>query len=212
MVSGVVGSNTRRKLDPREFRGFALVDQFAPLVFINGADTKAARIFTLAHELVHVWIGETALSDARLDLPPKNDIERWDNEVAAEVLVPIRTLRDVFDPEAERVTELERLARVFKVSTLVVLRRIHDAALLADRDYVPAYAAELARVMRKLEERTSGGGNFYNTLPARMSKRFTRAVLANAVEGQTLYRDAFRMLGFRKQATFDQLAEHLGIA
>ena len=62
VVSGMVGANTTRKLDPEEFKGFALADEYAPLVSINGVDFESAKIFTLVHELVHLWLGETGLS------------------------------------------------------------------------------------------------------------------------------------------------------
>lgn len=114
MVSGVVGSNNRRPLDPQEFRGFALADPVAPLVFINGADTKAAQMFTLAHELAHLWLGETALSDACAAEAPTQAVERWCNRVAAEMLVPLSLLSAEHDPEADLRGELDQLSRRFK--------------------------------------------------------------------------------------------------
>ncbi len=211
MVSGIVGSNTHRKLDPHEFRGFALADELAPVVFINGADTKAAQIFTLAHELVHLGMGESGVDDVDMSAAEDNATERFCNAVAAEFLLPAVSLAGASIGLDQLTAELDRLARDFKVSTLVVLRRLFDLKYLTWTQYRSAYVEERERVLEILGRRSeSGGGNFYNTQPLRVSKRFARALIESTREGQTLHRDAFAMLGFKKIATFNELALRLG--
>lgn len=210
MASSIVGSNSHRKLDVEEFRGFALADEVAPLVFVNAADSKAAQMFTLAHELAHLWLGESGISDIEAGRVPQQQVERWCNAVAAELLVPMDAVQAELRVGAPLYEEIQRLARVFKVSSLVALRRLFDAGRIDEATLWDAYRAEVAR-LRALDRGVTGGGDFYRTLGARTGKRFARAVLASALEGQTLFQDAFRMLGVRKTATFYEAARELGV-
>ncbi|HFF6203513.1 ImmA/IrrE family metallo-endopeptidase [Stenotrophomonas maltophilia] len=209
MVTSVVGSNSHRKLDVEEFRGFALADDLAPLVFMNGADSKSAQMFTLAHELAHLWLGASGVSDPESGRMPEQQIERWCNQVAAELLMPMQALRAAYHPEMPIPQETQRLARLFKVSTLVALRRQFDAGFISQTLLWQHYRDELER-LRSLERRESGG-DFYNSLGARTSKRFARAILSSTLEGLTSFPDAFRMLGVRKTATFYEAARELGV-
>jgi len=209
MVNGVVGSNNRRKLDPAEFRGFALTDTFAPLVFLNGADSKAAQMFTLAHELVHLWFGQSALTDIGTADTSSADLEVACNRVAAEVLLPMEALRREYLPNRPIPEETARLARLFKVSTLVVLRRIADAGGLTRVQFLAATEAELERLSSL--RRTSGGGDFYATTTARCGKRFARAVVSSTWEGRASFTEAARLLGFHKMNTLRELGVSLGV-
>lgn len=210
MVSSVVGSNSHRKLDVDEFRGFALADNLAPLVFLNGADSKAAQMFTLAHELAHVWLGATGVSDAQVGQVPEQQTERWCNQAAAELLMPMAELRAAHERDAPIPDEIQRLAREFKVSTLVALRRLFDSGYIGQTALWQHYREEQER-LRTLKERSSSGGDFYHSLGARTSKRFARAIVSSTLEGLTSFPDAFRMLGVRKTATFYEAARELGV-
>lgn len=209
MVSGVVMNNNNRQLDPQEFRGFALADPLAPLVFINGADSKAAQMFTLAHELAHLWLGQSALSDVQAAEAPVHAVETWCNQVAAELLVPQAEFRAALQADEPLEVALQRLARHFKVSTLVLLRRMLDVGWLDRAAFWRAYRDEEAR-LQTLAARNAGGGDFYRTTVSRVSRRFAQTLVASTLEGRTLYRDAFRMLGISKPGTFNELGRTLG--
>ncbi len=211
MVNGVVGNNNYRRLDPSEFRGFALADPLAPLVFINGADTKAAQMFTLAHELAHIWLGSSALSNIGARPVQRSRREEiWCNAVAAEFLVPLAALRTELSDGEQVPDAMSRLARSFKVSTLVVLRRLLDAQWIDRENFEQHWQSESER-LTALNRGSGGGGDFYRTTLARVSRRFARALVESTREGHTLYRDAFRMVGVSKLETFNNLGREAGV-
>lgn len=210
MVSGVVGSNNTRKLDTKEFRGFALSDLFAPLVFVNGSDTKSAQMFTLAHEIAHLWLGQSALSDATVASISHHAVEQWCNRVAAEVLAPLESFNRDYSRNTDVHAEMQRLARVYKVSTLVILRRMHDAGGLTRDRFWALYQAEVQRLVAIMAAKT-GGGDYYRTTTSRVSHRFTRAIVTSALEGRSTFTEAFRLLGCKKMSTFAELGHHVGV-
>ena len=207
MISGIVGNSTRRRLDPEEFRGFALADPLAPVVFVNGADTKAAQMFTLAHELAHLWLGESALSDVAVRPTRLHRVEAWCNRVAAELLVPGQVVRAAHDPSADLFSETQRLARRFKVSTLVVLRRLKDTGRLGEEEFQVAYRDEIGRLSARS---AASGGSFHPTLRVRVGRRFGHALVTSTLEGRTSFSESLRLLGIRKMSTFREFAETLG--
>lgn len=212
MVSGIVMSNTHRRLDLEEFRGFALSDPLAPLVFVNGADSKTAQMFTIAHELGHLWLGASALSN--MDASPGSGFRReevWCNAVAAELLVPLDDLRMELDANDDRLENLVKsLAGDFKVSALVILRRLLDSGRIDRDQFVVAWKRESDILSRQSKSRSSGG-NFHLSTLARVGRRFARALVTSTLEGHTSYREACRMLGISGTDTFDSIGHEVGV-
>jgi len=201
MISDVVGDDKHRKLSVAEFRGFALADDLAPLIFINGADYEAGQMFILAHELAHLWLGKSGVSNPEAGKVSRLSIERWCDAVALEFLMPLAMLRQVYQSDRPIMDEVQRLSRHFNVCTPVILRRLFDAGFIDEPTLWQSYQKEMARI-HNVEQ--SSGGRAIHT-----SKRFADAVLSSTLEGQTLFLDAFRMLGVRKTSDFCEAVRRL---
>ena len=211
VINGVVGNNTRRKLDVKEFRGFALSDPYAPLIFVNGADAKSAQIFTLAHELAHLWLGDVGegLSGFQGLQPDGGDVERFCDQAAAEFLVPAAEIRDAWPGGADTGTAFEALASRFKVSPVVIGRRAMDLGLVEPEKFFSFYHEYTQREYQEKQPKT-GGGDFYNNQNTRVGRLFASQVIRAAKEGRIGFKEAYDLTGLNG-GTFQQYVRKLGI-
>ncbi|MBN1514726.1 MAG: ImmA/IrrE family metallo-endopeptidase [Phycisphaerae bacterium] len=208
VINGVVGNNTHRKLEVDEFRGFALSDEYAPLVFVNGADAKSAQMFTLAHELAHIWLGQSALTDTGVTSLPAQETEAWCDGAAAEFLVPAQELKACWRDIRRAAAPFEILARRYKVSPIVAGRRALDLRLLSREAFFAFYEQYAARERR--QRSAAGGGDFYNNQNTRVGERFAVHVILAAKGGRLSFKEAYDLTGLRGGA-FQEYASRLGV-
>jgi Zn-dependent peptidase ImmA (M78 family) len=191
-----------------EFRGFALSDAIAPVVFINSRDAKSAQIFTLAHEIAHLWIGVSGVSNPDFRKPSGgqvNEAEILCNRVAAEILVPGNDLRSRWQGNDTTESNVQRLVARYRVSRFVLLRQAFDIGLVSTNEYWATYEAYL---VDRRAVNGSGGGDFFTNALARNSTTLTNVVLSAVAEGRASYTEAARLLNV-KTGTLTRLADHM---
>lgn len=206
MRQGNLGHYTR-PLRVEEFRGFAIVDDWAPILFINSSDAPGARLFTLIHELCHIWIGQSGVSDGNPNTHRQEEV--LCNAVAAEFLVPAEEFQHLWQPELkpwER--NLAPLEAHFHVSTWVLARRALTLNFISSKQYRHYIAEQIERY--KNQERTGAPG-YYRTKKAQISQPFSKAVVGEALSGQLLLREAGRLLGGVSPSKIDTFARELGV-
>lgn len=210
VINSIVGNNPHRKLNVEEFRGFALSDELAPLIFVNGADARSAQMFTLAHELAHVWLGAegSGLSGFPGIFPEGGRVEQFCDRAAAEFLVPEAGLRACWPEVKREASPFEALARRFKVSPIVIDRRAMDLRLVDRQTFFDFYETHI-RQERK-HKPGAGRGSFYNTQNARVGRLFAIQVIRAAREGRIGFKQAYDLTGLNGGA-FQEYARRLGM-
>lgn len=189
MRSGIALGNTHRKLEVSEFRGFAISNAFAPVVFINSSDAPTARLFTLLHELAHIWIGSSGVSDG--NTANGREEERFCNAVAGEFLAPEDQFRALWNIDIQWEGNLAPLSTRFHISKLAIGRRALDLGYIEQGQYSRYYRM----VLKSFQDEKGGAGDYYRNATAKNSPRLSKAVLTEAMSGRMLLREAGNLLG-----------------
>lgn len=192
VFTSVVGNNTHRKIAVADCRGFVLVDEYAPFIFINAADAKAAQMFTIVHELAHIWTGKSAGFDFRNMQAAIDPVEQICDQVAAEFLVPKKSIINSW----QNTHDFKLLAKYFKVSPIVVARRALDLQKITKTAFFQFYNNYISEFTGK-KEKASGGGDFYRTTRKRVSMTYAAHVNRAVKSGELLYNDAYRLTGLK---------------
>lgn len=208
MMNGIVGSNTHRSLDIKEFRAFTIVDKYAPLIFINANDSYNGRLFSLAHEMTHIWLGVNSFfNDYQHPVNRISSLEILCNAVAAEILVPIKMFNNIWkdDKTGDIEEKVTNIARYFRCGTTVIARRALDQGFIDKVIYSKLAELAIAKYREKRSEQGSGG-DYYNTLKTRIDKRLVLALSNSVYEGKTTFIEAFRLTNTSRK-TFSTLVE-----
>lgn len=206
MRQGNLGHSTR-PLRVEEFRGFAIVDDYAPIIFVNHGDALGARLFTLIHELCHIWIGQSGISDGNANTHRQQEV--LCNAVAAEFLVPEQEFSSFWQHDlAHWHDNLPMLEAHFHVSTWALARRALTLNFISPTQYGRYIADQQA--LYKMRER-SGTPTYFQTKKSQISQRFSKAVVSEALSGQLMLREASALLGGVKPNKMERFAKELGI-
>lgn len=206
MRQSYLGHHTR-PLRVEEFRGFAIADNYAPIIFVNHADALGARLFTLIHELCHIWIGQSGISDGSTKTQRKEEI--LCNEVAAEFLVPAEEFKSLWKTDFDSwQANLPPLETHFHVSTWTLARRALTLNFITNAQYHRFIMAQQATYK---DRESSSGPTYYQTKKAQLSNRFSRAVVSEALSGQLLLREASQLLDGIKPSKIVNFAKELGV-
>lgn len=184
--------HSRLKLDSNEIQGFAIANNYAPFVFINSDDWNAPQLFTLVHELAHLWIAETGISN---DIEPSiknandyNPIELFCNEVAANALMPIEFIENLDKKAFDNAKEVFKNAKTIGVSSFALLIRALNLNIislstyrhikhLVDVEYNEFLKREEEKKIKQKQKEKLGGPNYFLLQLNRNSRLFTQTVL-----------------------------------
>lgn len=205
--SGMSQNNTRKAISIAECRGYAIYNDYAPLIFINSNDTSVnGKIFTLLHELAHILLKHSGVSS--YDFGANEEYKC--NEIAGEIIMPLREFKAQWDKNTNLENNIKNISIYFNdiASPLAIATKALLNNFINKKEYEDFKESYLANIPK---DREKSGGNYYSNITASNSKNFAKSVVIDTLNGYETYKDAMNLLDITKIKTFNELAKKLGI-
>ena len=213
MKNGIVGNNTSRKLNLNEFRAFTLINEYAPLIFINSNDTENGKLFSLLHELAHVWLGKNSLyNEPYASQENISHLEQICNAIAAEILAPDKLFIERWEAYHKHdIYTLGEISKYFRCSRFVIIRKALENGFISREEFgrtLLVLQEEYKKWQQDKKIKGDGGGNFYKTLATKWDRTFINALDEMTRSGSTQYTEAYRLTG-TQSSSFSKLIQEI---
>ncbi|MEI0747931.1 ImmA/IrrE family metallo-endopeptidase [Brachyspira pulli] len=190
--------NHLSSVEVKEIRGFAIADKIAPFIFVNSSDTDNAKLFTLIHELVHIFIGETGISNISFtNINKQNEIEKYCNKVTSEILLPENIFNDYWNKSTnENIEEkISFISSKLPVSKLAILVKARSFGYVEENIFNKLFS-KFSNIKLK-NKILNGQPNPYYIIRNLNTKRFSNYVLDAYYDNNITLKDTCNLLSIK---------------
>ncbi|RDU53202.1 hypothetical protein CQA40_05675 [Helicobacter sp. MIT 01-3238] len=205
--SGMSQNQTQKPISITECRGYAIYDEYAPLIFINSNDSSInGKIFTLLHELAHILLKHSGVSS--YDFGANEEYQC--NEIAGEILIPTNEFTKQWNKNISLENNIKNISTYFNdtASPLAIATKALLTKLTNNDEYQEfkeTFLASITKIKKK------SGGDYYSNITAANSKNFAKSVIIDTLNGYETYKDAMDLLDIKNIKSFNTLAEKLEV-
>lgn len=195
VISTGFHKHNKRPINVEICKGFTLINDLCPFIYINTNNLGGGRIFTLIHELVHVFVGESKGISYEPIKPSSTELEKFCDNVTSEILVPTNSFKEFWKmQQGKNLSDIiDAGASSFLVSKLVIIRKALDLNYISQADFWSSFNY----YTQPFKKNKSSGGDYWNSKPYEVSRKFYNYVNNALKQGKILPTEAYKLTNMK---------------
>lgn len=206
-VASSIDRKKNKKIEIEDCRGYCLYDSYAPVIFLNNADSYRAKIFTILHELAHILYGENGITTNNNQ---NSKMEKLCNEIAGEILISKSLILKKWKKGLGIIENVEFIEKECLASKEAIVTKAINLKLISQQEY-----DEYREYLTSLSNESHFARNDEHKMPRRIikenSENFTRAIITQALNNHLDFNSALNYLGIKEMRHFNSVKKELNL-